>query len=106
MLVCERLFLTFARVQYDGRTAALYHTSPYCKAALRRVAPTPRIVDLFSIVNMAQVEHSAAFRYQEDAPLMSFGALVGMGLLYLVIKFGGEAYMKDRKASTAIWLDA
>lgn len=55
---------------------------------------------------MAQVEHSAAFRYQEDAPLMSFGALVGMGLLYLVIKFGGEAYMKDRKASTAIWLDA
>lgn len=40
---------------------------------------------------------STTFSFTEDAPLMSFEGLAGMAALYLVIKFGGEAYMRDRK---------
>eukprot|EP01134_Creolimax_fragrantissima_P008614 CFRG8614T1 len=33
----------------------------------------------------------------KEAPLMSFGALIGMALLYMCIRFGAAEYMEDRK---------
>lgn len=40
---------------------------------------------------------SAYSYYRDDAPLMSLPGLVGMAGLYLTVKFGGEAIMRDRK---------